>query len=53
MNHLHRRMGGLAEIISVATLISYLTGPVTVMALRKTGNGCVFACDDDDFLSRQ
>lgn len=30
-------MGVLAEIISVATLISYLTGPVTVMTLRKTG----------------
>ncbi|MEC2222946.1 MULTISPECIES: APC family permease [Heyndrickxia] len=28
--------GSLAEVISVATLISYITGPVTVMALRKT-----------------
>lgn len=27
----------LAEIISVATLISYITGPVTVMTLRRTG----------------
>jgi amino acid transporter len=26
----------LAEIISVATLISYITGPVTVMTLRRT-----------------
>ena len=34
---LFRGWGVLAEIISVATLISYLTGPVTVMTLRKTG----------------
>ncbi|WP_035322219.1 APC family permease [Peribacillus kribbensis] len=30
--------GTLAEIISVATLVSYITGPVTVMTLRKTGS---------------
>jgi amino acid transporter len=29
--------GALAEVISVATLISYITGPVTVMTLRRTG----------------
>nr|WP_269448626.1 APC family permease [Metabacillus kandeliae] len=31
-----RGWGSLAEVISVATLISYITGPVTVMTLRKT-----------------
>jgi amino acid transporter len=30
-----RGWGSLAEIISVATVISYVTGPVSVMALRK------------------
>ncbi|MCM3727355.1 APC family permease [Neobacillus cucumis] len=34
---LFRGWGVLAEIISVATLISYITGPVTVMTLRRTG----------------
>lgn len=34
---LFRGWGVLAEIISVATLISYLTGPITVMTLRKIG----------------
>ncbi|MGG1366056.1 APC family permease [Priestia megaterium] len=34
---LFRGWGILAEIISVATLISYLTGPITAMTLRKTG----------------
>jgi amino acid transporter len=34
---LFRGWGILAEIISVATLISYITGPVTVMTLRRTG----------------
>jgi amino acid transporter len=34
---LFRGWGVLAEIISVATLISYITGPVTVVTLRKTG----------------
>jgi amino acid transporter len=34
---LFRGWGVLAEVISVATLISYLTGPVTVMTLRRTG----------------
>jgi amino acid transporter len=29
--------GALASVISVATLISYITGPVTVATLRKTG----------------
>lgn len=33
---LFRGWGVLAEIISVATLISYITGPVTVMTLRRT-----------------
>ncbi|MEK1830283.1 APC family permease [Priestia megaterium] len=32
-----RGWGILAEVISVATLISYVTGPVTVMTLRRTG----------------
>ncbi|MDR6999638.1 APC family permease [Neobacillus niacini] len=32
-----RGWGVLAEVISVATLISYITGPVTVMSLRHTG----------------
>ncbi|KSU84008.1 Amino acid transporter [Fictibacillus enclensis] len=32
-----RGWGVLAEVISVATLISYITGPVTVMTLRRTG----------------
>ncbi len=35
---LFRGWGVLAEIISVATLISYITGPVTVMTLRRTGS---------------
>lgn len=34
---LFRGWGKLAEVISVATLISYITGPVTVMTLRRTG----------------
>jgi amino acid transporter len=34
---LFRGWGKLAEVISVATLISYVTGPVTVMTLRRTG----------------
>lgn len=34
---LFRGWGVLAEIISVATLISYITGPITVMTLRRTG----------------
>lgn len=34
---LFRGWGVLAEVISVATLISYITGPVTVMTLRRTG----------------
>ncbi|MGO1101840.1 APC family permease (plasmid) [Priestia megaterium] len=34
---LFRGWGVLAEIISVATLISYITGPVTAMTLRRTG----------------
>jgi amino acid transporter len=34
---LFRGWGTLAEVISVATLISYITGPVTVMTLRRTG----------------
>ncbi|NRD77339.1 APC family permease [Bacillus sp. BRMEA1] len=34
---LFRGWGVLAEVISVATLISYITGPVTVMSLRRTG----------------
>ncbi|BCU80892.1 putative amino acid-proton symporter YbeC [Polycladomyces abyssicola] len=32
-----RGWGSLAEVISVATLISYVTGPISVMALRRTG----------------
>lgn len=32
-----RGWGVLAEVISVATLVSYITGPVTVMTLRRTG----------------
>ncbi|AEN88472.1 APC family permease [Priestia aryabhattai] len=35
--YLFRGWGVLAEVISVATLISYITGPVTVMTLRRTG----------------
>ena len=31
-----RGWGTLAEVISVATIISYLTGPVSVMTLRRT-----------------
>jgi amino acid transporter len=34
---LFRGWGVLAEVISVATLISYITGPVTVMTLRRIG----------------
>ncbi|BBW97788.1 APC family permease [Geobacillus sp. FSL W8-0032] len=34
---LFRGWGSLAEIISVATLISYITGPVTAAVLRRTG----------------
>jgi amino acid transporter len=34
---LFRGWGSLAEVISVATLISYVTGPISVMALRRTG----------------
>jgi len=34
---LFRSWGELAGVISVATLISYVTGPVAVMSLRKTG----------------
>ncbi|MBN2910493.1 APC family permease [Polycladomyces sp. WAk] len=34
---LFRGWGSLAEVISVATLISYVTGPISVMALRHTG----------------
>jgi amino acid transporter len=34
-----RGWGQLAGVISVATLISYVTGPVSAIALRKTGNG--------------
>ncbi|NRD78949.1 APC family permease [Bacillus sp. BRMEA1] len=34
---LFRGWGKLAEVISVSTLISYITGPVTVMTLRRTG----------------
>ncbi|WP_422424608.1 APC family permease [Bacillus sp. PSXD-155] len=33
---LFKGWGVLAEVISVATLISYVTGPITVMTLRKT-----------------
>jgi amino acid transporter len=32
-----RGWGTLAEVISVATLISYVTGPISVMAFRKGG----------------
>ena len=32
---LFKGWGVLAEVISVATLISYVTGPITVMTLRK------------------
>ncbi len=35
--YLFRGWGVLAEVISVATLISYVTGPVTAMTLRRTG----------------
>ncbi|WP_411801556.1 APC family permease [Bacillus glycinifermentans] len=35
---LFRGWGTLAEVISVAILISYVTGPVTVMTLRRTGH---------------
>jgi amino acid transporter len=34
---LFRGWGELVEVISVATLISYVTGPVSVMTLRRTG----------------
>jgi amino acid transporter len=34
---LFRGWGSLAEVISVATLISYVTGPISVMSLRRTG----------------
>jgi amino acid transporter len=34
---LFKGWGVLAEVISVATLISYITGPITVMTLRRTG----------------
>jgi amino acid transporter len=34
---LFRGWGALAEIISVATIISYICGPISVMALRKLG----------------
>lgn len=34
---LFRGWGTLAGVISVATLISYLTGPVAAMSLRRTG----------------
>ncbi len=33
---LFRGWGSLADVISVATLISYVTGPITVMVLRRT-----------------
>jgi len=32
-----RGWGALAEVISVATIISYICGPISVMALRKIG----------------
>jgi amino acid transporter len=35
---LFRGWGVLAEIISVATLISYIMGPVALMTLRRTGS---------------
>jgi len=35
---LFRGWGSLAEVISVATLISYATGPVAVMVLRRKGS---------------
>ena len=31
------RLGVLAAVISTATLVAYLTGPTTVIALRKMG----------------
>ncbi|MBT2145568.1 MULTISPECIES: APC family permease [unclassified Rhodanobacter] len=34
-----RGWGSLAAVISVATIISYLTGPVSVMTLRRTAPG--------------
>ncbi|MGW8374624.1 APC family permease [Streptomyces sp. ODS28] len=34
-----RGWGSLAEIVSVATVISYITGPVAVMSLRKLSPG--------------
>jgi len=34
-----RGWGTLAAVISVATIISYLTGPVSVMTLRRTAPG--------------
>ena len=34
-----RGWGALAAVISVATVISYLTGPISVMSLRKTSPG--------------
>jgi amino acid transporter len=35
---LFRGWGSLAEIISVATIISYVTGPVSAMTMRYTGS---------------
>ncbi len=35
----YRGWGGLAAVISVATVFSYLTGPVAVMGLRKISSG--------------
>lgn len=34
---LFRDWGTLAAVISTATLVAYLTGPTTVIALRKMG----------------
>lgn len=37
-----RGWGSLAEVISVAFVISYLTGPVSVLALRRVGSDLVW-----------
>jgi hypothetical protein len=39
-----RGWGTLAAVISVATIISYLTGPVSVMTLRRTAPECIALC---------
>ena len=39
-----RGWGTLAAVISVATIISYLTGPVSAMTLRRTAPNCRGRC---------